>query len=138
MMHRVATVAYRRASGFQVVRLPYSAGLAAMYLVLPDDDMAAMRVLEAGRPTPCPPISRRSFDRSCTRIRISDAAQNVFLDVDEVGTEAAAVTVVEGSHADSAGPPPIQFVVDRPFLFAIRDERTGTLLFIGYVANLAR
>ena len=38
----------------------------------------------------------------------------------------------------SAGPPPIPFVVDHPFFFAIRDERTGTLLFTGYVADPKR
>ena len=42
------------------------------------------------------------------------------------------------SRRVSAGPPPIPFVVDRPFFFAIRDERTGTLLFTGYVADPKR
>jgi len=30
---------------------------------------------------------------------------------------------------------PIEFFVDRPFLFALRDEKTGTLLFVGYIAG---
>jgi serpin B len=35
----------------------------------------------------------------------------------------------------SEPPPPVQFVVDRPFLFMLRDERTGASLFAGYVAD---
>ena len=59
--------------------------------------------------------------------------------MNEEGTEAAAVTLLSFEVvAVSAGPPPIPFVVDRPFFFAIRDERTGTLLFTGYVADPKR
>ena len=31
--------------------------------------------------------------------------------------------------------PPKQFIVDHPFLLALRDERTGTLLFIGVIGR---
>jgi len=56
------------------------------------------------------------------------------LDVNETGSTAAAATAV----AHSAGiemPPPIQFTVDHPFLCAIRDDTTGTLLFIGAIRD---
>ena len=57
-------------------------------------------------------------------------------DVDEKGTEAAAVTALAFEVViTSAGPPPIKFFVDRPFLFAVRDEKTGTLLFVGLIAS---
>jgi serine protease inhibitor len=91
------------------------------------------------RPPPCAPISAGVSDAECTRVRISEATQNAFIDVNEEGTEAAAVTVLAFEVVvTSAGPPAIPFVVDRPFFFAIRDERTGTLLFTGYVADPKR
>jgi serine protease inhibitor len=55
--------------------------------------------------------------------------QKAFVDVDEVGTEAAAVTVV-GVGITSA---PIPLHINRPFVFAIRERLSGTLLFIGKI-----
>jgi serpin B len=54
----------------------------------------------------------------------------VYLDVDENGTKAAAAT--GAALADSHGP---TVSVDRPFLFAIRDKPTGALLFVGRVVD---
>lgn len=56
-----------------------------------------------------------------------------FVRVDEIGTEAAAVTHV-GNVALSAHRPP-ELRVDRPFLFFIRNRRTADLLFAGRVLN---
>ncbi|MHC5003376.1 MAG: serpin family protein [Planctomycetota bacterium] len=54
--------------------------------------------------------------------------------VDETGTEAAAATAVAG--VDSAAPQqPRDFRADHPFLALIRDGRTGTILFMGRVAD---
>ena len=67
---------------------------------------------------------------------ISRALQKVFFDLDEEGAVAAAVTGLMMSVVPtSAPPPPIEFDVNRPFLFLIRDERTQTALFAGYVAH---
>jgi serine protease inhibitor len=63
---------------------------------------------------------------------VGEAKQKVFIDVNEEGTEAAAVTGIE-MRTTSAPAPPMQFVVDRPFILAIRDDQTGALLFIGQV-----
>ena len=53
--------------------------------------------------------------------------------VDEKGTTAAAATAIGvGSAAVAVGEP---LVVDRPFLFAIRDDATGTILFLGRVLD---
>lgn len=59
------------------------------------------------------------------------------ISVDEKGTEAAAITaeILCGSSAPSEKPKPIEFKVDRPFFFAIRDTKTGTILFMGKVEN---
>jgi serpin B len=53
--------------------------------------------------------------------------------VDEKGTEAAAATVISMSRG--ASPP--RFVVDRPFYFEIRDDRSGSILFMGRIINPA-
>ncbi len=60
---------------------------------------------------------------------VSDVVQRVFVDVNEEGTEAAAVTSVVVVVTSATG----RFTVDQPFLFAIRDRLTGTILFIGKV-----
>jgi serpin B len=67
-------------------------------------------------------------------LKISLVKQKTFIDVNEKGTEAAAVTFV-GMMATSAGPAPeprrVSFFADRPFLFVIRENSTGAILFIG-------
>lgn len=65
---------------------------------------------------------------------ISKAIHKAYIKVDEVGTEAVAVTVVVGGFT-SAPPPPPSFVANHPFMFVIKDEITGSILFIGSVAN---
>lgn len=57
--------------------------------------------------------------------------QKSFVSVDEIGTEAAAATAV-GVGADSAPP---RVLVDRPFLFAIRERLSGTVLFLGKIVR---
>lgn len=59
---------------------------------------------------------------------LSTVAQSVYIDVDERGTEAAAVT--GGAVVTSA---PMPFTVDRPFVFAITDRDTGAMLFLGSI-----
>ena len=61
------------------------------------------------------------------------------VDVNEEGTEAAAVTVVgiELTAVDPNQPPTFHMRVDRPFFFAIRDDVSGTILFMGSIVNPA-
>ena len=61
---------------------------------------------------------------------ISFVKQNTFVNVNEEGTEAAAVTTV-GVGVTSL-PPSIRF--DRPFVFVIRERLSGTILFMGKIA----
>ncbi len=61
----------------------------------------------------------------------SNILHKTFIEVNEAGTEAAAVTAVEYSDKLSAD----GFFADRPFVFVIRDDRTGSILFIGKVEN---
>jgi serpin B len=58
-----------------------------------------------------------------------------FVGVDEAGTEAAAATVVIMMRESAPIGAPVEFTVDRPFLFLIRDNLTGTILFLGRVVN---
>jgi serine protease inhibitor len=57
------------------------------------------------------------------------------VDVDEQGTRAAAVTVVTGIATAAFGGGPFELRLDRPFLWAVEDRRTGTLLFLGIVTD---
>ena len=67
-------------------------------------------------------------------IYVSFVKQNTFVEVDEEGTEAAAVTTI-GVDLVSVPQPPMEFIIDKPFIFAIRERTTNTLLFIGQVLN---
>jgi serpin B len=55
------------------------------------------------------------------------------MDVDEEGVTAAAVTVVLGGGASGEPLPHVDFKVDKPFLYFIRDGQSGTILFMGRV-----
>ncbi|MCK5117046.1 MAG: serpin family protein [Candidatus Aegiribacteria sp.] len=64
---------------------------------------------------------------------IASVIHKAFVSVDENGTEAAAATAVlmEKLNGDSS----VEFMIDRPFIYLIRDSGTGTILFIGRVMN---
>lgn len=63
-------------------------------------------------------------------ISLTFVKQKTVLDVNEAGTEAAAVTAMGGTR--SASEP---MIVNRPFFFAIRDNQTGTILFMGSIVD---
>ncbi len=67
------------------------------------------------------------------RVWIDDVRQKTFVQVNEEGTEAAAATSV-GVGVVSA-PPTV--AVNRPFIFAIRERFSGTILFLGKIMNPA-
>ena len=71
-----------------------------------------------------------------TKLFISEVKHKSFCEVNEEGTVAAAATGVRGSLT-SYEPPREKFVmkVDRPFFYAIRDNATGVVLFMGSVTN---
>lgn len=67
---------------------------------------------------------------------ISEAKHKSFIDVNETGTEAAAVTSVGFSITSfQEEPPTVPFYVDRPFIFAVTENATGAVLFLGEVKN---
>ena len=72
---------------------------------------------------------------------ISRVIHKAFVEVDEEGTEAAAATAVvaRGAGAAPVRPPePKEFRADHPFLFVIRHEATGAVLFVGRVEDPTR
>uniref|UniRef100_A0A7S1XC79 Serpin domain-containing protein n=1 Tax=Compsopogon caeruleus TaxID=31354 RepID=A0A7S1XC79_9RHOD len=63
---------------------------------------------------------------------VSRMIHKAYIEVNEEGTEASAAT---GALVSTRSLPP-QFLVDRPFLFAVQEERLGLPLFVGRVSNL--
>jgi serpin B len=67
---------------------------------------------------------------------ISSAIHKSFIDVNEDGTEAAAVTSITFTTTSIGNEPPkIYFMVNKPFVYAITESETGAILFIGEVRH---
>jgi serpin B len=71
------------------------------------------------------------------RLYMSAVVHKAWVDVSEKGTEAAAATAVVVDCEPSKPPKrkKVTFTADHPFIFAIRDQETGSILFLGRVAN---
>lgn len=69
------------------------------------------------------------------KLVVSEVAHQAWIQVDEAGTEAAAATAVVMKRLGAPPGPVRQLVFDREFAFAIRDLRTGLLLFVGRVTD---
>lgn len=78
-------------------------------------------------------FTRMSSSRG-RELYISVVKQKTYVDVNEEGTEAAAVTNV-GIGVTSA-PVPVTFRVDRPFIFVIRERLSGTVMFMGKIVRV--
>jgi len=65
---------------------------------------------------------------------VSFVKQNTFLGIDEVGTEAAAVTTI-GVELTSVNQPQRTVIADRPFFFTISENTSNTILFTGRIMN---
>ncbi|MGD1052680.1 MAG: serpin family protein [Candidatus Dormibacteria bacterium] len=70
-------------------------------------------------------------------LQLGFVQQNALIQVNEIGTTAAAVTVAGGEGGGGGGPePPITVLdIDQPFLFLIRDTTTGAIVFAAQVAD---
>jgi serpin B len=69
-------------------------------------------------------------------VMIRGAKQKTFVEVNEKGTEAAAVTILTDTApcpVDINPPKPFEMIVDRPFLVVIADGLTQTILFMGII-----
>lgn len=68
---------------------------------------------------------------------INNVQHKAVIDVNEEGTEAAAVTIISMVPPSIEHEPksPPTFIADKPFMFIIQDNQTGTILFMGKVAD---
>jgi len=73
------------------------------------------------------------------RLYVSKVLHKAFVEVNEKGTEAAAAAAVLTARPTEAVPQSVPFTptfrADRPFVFLIRDVRTGSILFVGRMMN---
>jgi serpin B len=67
-------------------------------------------------------------------LALSTVVHKAFVAVNEEGTEAAAATGVSMA-VRSIQPQPVEFKVDHPFIFLIKDNQSGTILFWGKINN---
>jgi serpin B len=66
---------------------------------------------------------------------ISNVEHQAFVEVNEEGTVAAAVTYSDMRCTSAAKPEPFEMIVDHPFFFTIQDDGTGTVLFLGAIVE---
>ncbi|MGC9075532.1 MAG: serpin family protein [Candidatus Bipolaricaulaceae bacterium] len=66
---------------------------------------------------------------------LSEVVHKAFVALDEAGIEAAAATAVIATAASPFQPEVVEMRIDRPFIFVIRDNRRGTILFVGRVLD---
>lgn len=91
-----------------------------------NDALKAMGMKEAFEPGADFTNMSPAGDQIC----IDFVRQKTFIQVDENGTKAAAVTAVGARPTSFLG-----LIADRPFIFAIRERLTGTILFMGLVTD---
>jgi serpin B len=97
---------------------------------------------EMGMPEPVNCIGAADFSRMIAPpagnnlLCIHYVKQNSFVDINEAGTEAAAVTTVSVGIFVSERLGPIVMRVDHPYIVVIRERLTGTILFMGKIAHI--
>ncbi|BBH23748.1 serine protease inhibitor [Paenibacillus baekrokdamisoli] len=73
--------------------------------------------------------------KSRQSLYVNGAIHKTFIEVNEQGTEAAAVTSITTAATAAAPMDPFKLRVDRPFFFTIEDQTTGAILFLGSVTQ---
>jgi serpin B len=97
------------------------------------DTLAAMGMRYAFEP------DQADFSKmSAVDLSVGLVLHQAFVGVDEKGTEAAAATVALVAMAGAPLEEAIEFRADHPFVFLIRHTETGTILFLGRLANPAQ
>jgi serine protease inhibitor len=137
-----AALASLKGRGFLDLRASLGSNVATqVILAMPKLDAESFNELSAPLKTMG---MHRAFDRAGAQfsgiaeisepLYISAVLHKTKVKVDELGTEAAAVTVVEVTAGAAATPRRTpEIICDRPYLFAIVDEKSGAMLFLGEV-----
>jgi serpin B len=123
---------------------PVKEWLAGTGFALHSGDLALPRFAASGREELLPALDAlglRDARRSPTALQgfgtgvaLSQVTQRAMIEVDEEGAEAAAATAAIGTRMLEADDS-IHMVVDRPFVYALRDKTTGLILVAGYVGQ---
>lgn len=117
-----------------LARRPVNLSLPRFHLNTDTDLTETLKDL--GMPTPFSESANFTRITKAVGLKIAFVKHAADFTVDEGGTVAAAATVV-GVQPKSAPPPPIAFNANRPFLFFLRDDRTGAVLFAGRLTDPA-
>jgi serpin B len=160
LMQGTAEMLYGKGQGWQAVAIPYDGQQLDMVLVVPDagqfaafeaglSETTLAQVVESlGNTEVVLTLPRFEFTSTSGLAKalkalgmpaafdaaLADLLHKAFIKVNEAGTEAAAATAVIFNDTSAVPDPPVM-VVDRPFLFVIRDRGTQTVLFIGRVVD---
>ena len=164
-MNKTGYYEYYRDADTKMVRLPYNGGF-SMYVVLGDsvNFEAERKLMEAKKVYLSLPkwktessfklkdmlkamgikaAFKSGFNNVIVNVPLTDVVyideviHKTYIDVDEQGTEAAAVTVVAATGGASSIPQPeeiIEFKADKPFTYFICDDINGEILFMGEYA----
>ena len=119
------------ASETVMVQLPRFTTRSAMSLVAA---LSALGVVDAFKPS----VADFSGIDGSKQLSISDVIHQAVVETNEQGSEAAAATAVIFGIETAAPAPtkkPIAFIADHPFIFFIRENKTGNILFMGRVTN---
>ncbi|KAF7137920.1 hypothetical protein RHSIM_Rhsim07G0233000 [Rhododendron simsii] len=144
----------RAFDGFKVLGLPYNQGQDkcrfSIYFFLPDVKDGLSALMDRGETSKVLkglglvlPFSGGGLTEMVDspsvgqKLYISSIFHKSFIEVNEESTKAAAASAVVMSKASRrlSIPLKIDFVADHPFLFVIREDMTGAVLFIGQVLN---
>ena len=93
------------------------------------------KLAETLRPYMPSAFSRADFSGFAQGLFIDEIIHEAFIDVNEKGTEAAAVTVVGMKLSAAYYPEPVLFRADHPFIFLIQERTTGQILFMGKIID---
>ena len=121
-------------AGFLVKKVDFSfPKLSLKYERKLNDDLKAMGMVSAFT-AGAADFTQLAPPPTGNQLYIDFVKQNTFVDINEEGTEAAAVTTV-GVSVTSAPVYPVMRV-DRPYIFVLRERLSGTVLFMGKIVRM--